>query len=180
MDQLAFRLAKKIISKQLKFDRLVVLAKGGWTWGRTISDYLQIKNVASIQIQFYANISETQEKSTIIQSLPLSINKENILLFDDISDSGETLITANSYLTMCGAQKITTATLFFKPWTKTKPDFYSAETKAWVIFPHEIRESVESINNRWRKNGLSKAKIIKRFAAIGLPKDQVKYFLNSL
>jgi uncharacterized protein len=180
MGTLTFNLALQILKSQKKFDRLITLAKGGWTWSRTLADYLKIENMASIQIQFYTDIGKTKDKSTIIQSLPLCINKEKILLFDDISDTGNSLITAQKYLNLCGANKIHPATLFYKPWTRLKPDFFSAQTQAWVIFPHEIRETVELVGKRWQKQKISKNQIVKRFTTIGLPGNQVKYFLKTL
>lgn len=177
MGQLCFELAKKIIASEKKFDRLITFAKGGWTWSRTLADYLQVKKVASVQLVSYKGIYETK-KPIIFQSLPVNIAGERILLFDDINDTGETLATGMQYLDICGAKKVTTAVLYHKPWSKVKPDFIGNSTKSWVIFPHEIRETVILLNKKWREEGLTKEEIKDKLVELKLPLEQIEYFLN--
>lgn len=178
MGQLCFVVAKEILRSNPKFDRLIALAKGGWTWGRTMVDYLKVKNVASLQIQFYSDVYQTKSMPIIIQSLSMTISGEKILLFDDISDTGETLDVAQKYLKMCGAEEVITAVMFHKPWSKVKPDFHGVQTRAWVIFPHEIRESIRLIAKKWQKDKVSKKEIRERLIKIGLPEKEVRHFLR--
>jgi len=178
MGEVCFSLAKKILKKNLEIDRLIALAKGGWTWARTMADFLKIEEVGSIQVQFYSGIYKTKKTPIIIQSLPLTIKNEKVLLFDDIDDSGETLITAEEYLQLCGVKQVTTATLFHKPWSKAKPDFYGGKTKSWVVFPHEVRETVEELSQKWKKQAIKKPALKKRLAKIGLSKEQIAFFLK--
>lgn len=180
MGVLCFNLAKQILNRNMKYDRVVALAKGGWTWARALVDYLQIENIASVQIKFYSNVNKTEETPVILQSLSTGVNGEQILLFDDVADSGKTLEVAKDYVIKCGAKKVDTATLFYKPRSVYKPEYYSYQTSAWVIFPHEIREIVIQAGTKWLKSGLNKSEVIKRFTVLGLPKDQVAYFLKLL
>lgn len=57
------------------------------------------------------------------------------LIVDDISSSGETL---EKYI---GNGEVKTATLFCKPNSKVKPDFYYKDIseKLWVCFPWEVK-----------------------------------------
>lgn len=180
MGVLCFNLAKSILESGKKYDRVVALAKGGWTWARTLVDYLKIDNIASVQIKFYSDVNKTQETPIILQSLSTSVNGESILQFDDVADSGKTLEVAKDYILKCGAKNVDTATLFYKPRSIFKPEYYSETTKAWVIFPHEIREIVDQAGKKWLQNGLSKSEVIARFSSLGLPKEQTEYFLNLL
>lgn len=180
MGNLTFLLAKMILKSGKKYDRVVALARGGWTWARTLVDYLQIDNIASVHIKFYRGVGKTNEKPVILQSLSTSINKEKILLLDDVADSGKTLQLAREYLLKCGAKNVDTATLFYKPRSVYKPEYYSYTTTAWVIFPHEVREIIELSGRAWLKNGLKKSDVLARFKKLGLPKGQVKYFVNKI
>lgn len=175
MGGMCFKLSKEILAKKLRFDRIVALAKGGLTWSRTLADNLAIENVSVTHIRFYTGIGQTNKQPIIIQSLPISVEKETLLIFDDVADSGETLTTARDYLAMCGAQKVYTATLFAKFWTKFQPDFSAASTDAWILFPHEVRESIAHLSRKWN---ISKSEKEKRFTSLGFPKEQVEYFLN--
>lgn len=178
MGKLCFSLAQKILKKKEEFDRLIALAKGGLTWSRTLLDYLKIPKVATFQVKFYQDIGKRKREPIIVQSLPVTIEGEKILVFDDVADSGETLKIAKEYLKMCGAESVSSATLFIKTWTKVKPDFYAQKTNAWIIFPHEIREMVELLSSKWGKRGLSKKEIQTRLLKIGLPKEQVEFLLK--
>lgn len=178
MGELCFELSKKIDKSHLKFDRLIALAKGGLTWSRTIFDYLNIPQIAVFQLAFYTQIAKTSSQPVIIQSLPVTVENERLLVFDDVADSGETLKTANEYLKICGAGKITTASLFVKNWVEILPDFYAQKTDAWIIFPHEVREMISLLYKNWTKEKLSKKEIKGRLLKIGLGRKEVDYFLN--
>ena len=176
MGRLCFNLSKTILAKNLRFDRLIALAKGGLTWSRTLADYLGIDKLSVTQIKFYSDIGKTHKQPVILQSLPVSIDQERVLLFDDVADSGETLKLAKDYLVMCGARNVSTATLFTKTWVGTKPDFVTATTNAWIIFPHEIREMITLLSKKW--HGVSHREKTKRLLTLGFPENQVNFFLN--
>lgn len=178
MGKLTFSLSQKIMAHNGHYDRLIALAKGGWTWSRTLADYLNIKKIGSIQVSFYTGIFETKPSPVISQSLPVSVTGERLLVFDDVADSGKTLEATKKYLKLCGAKSITTAALYYKSWAKIVPDFYAAKTSAWIIFPHETRETVNLLNKKWQEAGLGPKEVKQRFIKIGLPKDQVDYFFN--
>lgn len=180
MGDLCFTVAKKIMDAKKKYDRVIALAKGGWTWTRSLVDYLQIDKVASIQVKFYSDIGQTNETPVILQSLPISVDKEKILLFDDVVDTGKTVEIAKEYILKCGAKEVDLGSLFYKPHSVIKPEFYAYETNAWVVFPHELREIIIQAGSKWLKNGLSKKEVLERFSKLSLPKEQVKYFVNLL
>lgn len=172
-----FALAKKIEESGQKFDRIVALAKGGLTLSRSLVDYLKVEAVSSFQIEFYSGINQTARTPVITQSLPVSIKNERILIVDDIADSGETLDLAVKYLQYHGAQSLHTATLFMKPKSKITPDFYVSETTAWVIFPNEIRETIEMLSGMWKEKGDDTEKMIQQFTEIGLPPEEIEFFI---
>lgn len=178
MGNICFSLAQKILAQEKSFDRLVALVKGGLTWSRTLLDYLNIENLSAFQIKFYNDVYKTQRRPIIVQSLPVVVENEKILLFDDVVDSGETLKIGKDYLLMCGARKVITTSLYYKHWAKIKPDYCAAETSAWIIFPHEIRETIELLFKSWRKNKVSMAEIKRRLIKLGLAKEQIKYYLK--
>ncbi|MEM2144981.1 MAG: phosphoribosyltransferase family protein [Candidatus Jordarchaeaceae archaeon] len=115
-----------------------------------------------------------------ILEIPLTIPlvDKKVLLFDDVDDSGETMIFSLDYLKNFGALSMTTATLFHKPHSKYQPDFYGVETSAWVIFPHEKREGIVGLARKWERQGLHLQEIKKRLIKIGLPKKEIDLFLS--
>lgn len=171
-----FILSKEIINSGAQFDRIVALAKGGLTFSRSLVDFLAVKAVSSIQIEFYSDIATRYKTPVITQSMPVSIKGENILIFDDILETGETMKLAKQYLNYHGASTIKTAVLVEKPGSKISVDFSARSSEAWIIFPNEIRETIHSLQTVWKKAGDSQEKITKQLLQIGFSKDEVALF----
>src|SRR3989339_34147 len=53
MGELTYVLARKIIDAGDRFDRVIALAKGGWTWARTLVDYLGMDQLHSARVKSY-------------------------------------------------------------------------------------------------------------------------------
>lgn len=180
MDRLAFSISKRIIEDGIEFDRIVTMAKGGWPMARPLVDYVQAKEVASIGIKLYKGIAQKATKPEVYQDIPVDITGETILLFDDVADTGETLEYVKKYLEGRGAKRIYTATLFYKPHSSIVPDYYGEETIAWIIFPYELRETMDVLVDKWESEGLDETKIIERFITLGFKRKMVEYFYSTL
>lgn len=180
MGEICFDLGAAIIKSQKKFDVLVTLAKGGWTWSRTMVDLLDIPNLASFELVLYDPSKPGEKLKHMTLSTPLSVplQGKKILLFDDVSDTGESLKWAIKYLQCFGPKSIMTATLFHKPHSEYKPDFFGLESDAWIVFPHERRETIVGLAKKWSKKGMSTNVIKKRLIKIGLMKKEIDLFLK--
>lgn len=178
LGHLCFKLGRQINQLNKEYDRIIVIAKGGLTWSRVLADYLNIPEIDSIRVKLYRGINSTFKKPEIIQPVKADITGEKILLFDDVADSGQTLEFVKNLLIEQGAKEVDTATLFFKPSSKEIPDFYDHQTDAWIVFPHEIREFIEETSKDWLEKGLSRKQAAERYLRLGLPEDQIRYFLN--
>ena len=119
MGDYTVELAKKIIDSGDKFDRVVALAKGGWTWSRTLVDFLNIDKLSSTRLKSYDGIKQSN-RVKIPHPLSDPIDGEKILIFDEVIDSGETIIKAREYVELLGAQEVAVATLCYKPKSKVK------------------------------------------------------------
>ena len=179
LNQLAFDISKQILANGQKIDRIITLAKGGWPMTRSLVDFLEIQEVASIGVKFYGGINQRLDKPEIYQDLPVSIIGENILLFDDVADTGESLLFVKDYLHSLGVEGITTATLFYKPHAKIKPDYFGAETSAWIIFPYDMHcDGIHVLSKKWQEVGLPQSDIINRFQTLGFKQEWIEYFMS--
>ena len=180
MAEVYLDLAVRILEEEKNFDILVTLAKGGWTWARTMVDVLNIPHIASLELTSYDPSQPGKRLKTPSLNIPLSIplKGKRTLLFDDVNDTGESLKWSVNYLNCFSPSSLTTATLFHKPHSIFKPDFYSIETSAWIIFPHERREAVVGLAKKWQKKGMSAEIIKKRLIKIGLVTKEVNLFLG--
>lgn len=174
-----FELARQIIQSGQSFDRLVALARGGWTWARDLADALKIPELSSFRIKTYSGVNDFGEPN-IVQPLTDPIVGQRILLYDEVIDSGTTIERALEYLKIMGARTIQVAALCCKPRSEVRPDFYAFSTDAWVVFPHEIREFVDESAVRWKEAGIPDRDIRDRLVTIGIPPEQAIFYLNLL
>ena len=176
LHKLCFSLAKKILDKKLQFGRIVCISRGGLIVARIFSDFLDLP-ISNFTIVSYVNVGKTG-KPRVMEALAADIRNEKILLIDEIVDHGTTLKKALSYLERKEPENITTLVPVIKPWTKIKPDFWGLETDKWIIFPYEIKETIDDVVKIWDKEKINKENMKKRFIKLGLPKEQVEYFLK--
>jgi hypoxanthine phosphoribosyltransferase len=174
-----FDLARKILESGRKFDKMVPLAKGGLTWARTLLDYLNMDNLNSMRIKKYKGVNQSGVPQ-IVQPLSEPANGLKVLVFDEVIDSGDTQKLAKRYLEVMGVAELGIAALCLKPISDGKPDYWAFETTGWVVFPHERREFIEESYLVWRAAGLPNREIKNRLVTIGLPDEQVDFFVNRL
>jgi hypoxanthine phosphoribosyltransferase len=137
---LCFKIAKKINSSNFQPDLLVGVCRGGLVPLRLLSDLLDIKNVATIRVEFYSQIKKHYKTPKITQKLQLNIKNKKILVIDDVSDSGLSLLKVKKYLQSKKPKALKFATLHIKENAKFIPDFYASKTSCWIVYPWEINE----------------------------------------
>jgi hypoxanthine phosphoribosyltransferase len=172
------RLYKKIKGDNYKPDIIVAIARGGWVVGRIISDLLEVNQVTDLHITFYTNVYSTLKEPIILEGIGKDIKNKKILVVDDVSDTGESLIKAIDYLRSFNPLIIKTATVYIKPWTKFIPDYYIKSIDKWIIYPYEVKETIEKLKNKWLNENKSSEWIENKLIEIGIPKWQVKEFLK--
>ena len=138
-------------------DEIVAISRGGLSLGHALSDFLRIP-ISTITIQSYTDIQAAGEVN-LTAKLQNSIKHKTILLADDVSDSGKTLKRAVKYLRRAGAKHVTTVTMFYKPHSVYRPDYFATETSKWILFPYEPTEMILLITKQKEKSGKSKAEI---------------------
>lgn len=176
---LSLLLAQQILESNKPIDEIVAIARGGLSLGLILTDFLQ-KPISTITIQSYTDIKK-QGLVQITSKLGKPIRGKNILLVDDIADSGKTFHRAISYLEEFHPSSITTAALFYKPHSSFKPDFFGKKTNLWILLPHEVTEWIKTFTEKMESEGKSKTEIQKFLASLGFTDSQItfvqKYYL---
>lgn len=176
LDQISVELAGKIHKSGKRFDRIIALAKGGWPFAKAMVDLLAVPEVASIGIRFYSGINERLDEPLIYQDLPIAVKGEHVLLFDDVADTGESLLFTKQHLLERGVASVTTATLYYKPQSKIVPDYYGEETTAWIVYPFDKREGMGLLQEKWQGESLSMDELCARFASMGIRPAAIEFF----
>jgi hypoxanthine phosphoribosyltransferase len=172
-------LARILKHNQIVPEIIVGVSRGGWLPARVLSDLLDVPQLTSIRVEFYSEINQPNQKPIITQPVPLPIHQKQVLLVDDITDSGKSLQLAKTELEKT-ANKIFTLTLYHKPWSCLTPDFYYKETSKWVIFPWEYRESMKTLATRMLNEGLTLPIIEQELITIGFPASLVTHFMKDI
>ncbi len=171
--------AQKIQTQPYKPETIFAIARGGLIPARILVDLLETTQFALLQIEFYMDIAQTKQEPTLKQAPTASVLGKKVLLVDDIADTGKSLQLAKTLLQQQGAVEIKTVTLYHKPQSIIKPDFYGKETSTWVVFPWETKETLRRImqkNVGKRQLNQEIAKLVKA----GFPKQLADKLLKEM
>ena len=136
------QLSERIVNSGFIPDVIVGIARGGWIPARILSDVLYANTLQNIRIEYYTDVAAKGKEPKITQPLTGSMKGKNILLVDEVADTGDTLQHAIEHVTALGAQGVRSAVLHYKPTSVVKPDFFMVETTSWTVYPWENRESI--------------------------------------
>lgn len=178
--QLLIELAEKVRRSNYKPDLIVGISRGGWPPARVISDLLENPNIANIKAEFYLDLGRTSEEPIITQTISAPINGKKVLLVDDVADTGKTLKLVHDKLIEDGAENVKVATLYYKPWSVFRPDFYMVETNAWIVFPWERYETIKKLGRKMLDEGKTLEEVQVELVRIGLEPLVVKRFVKEI
>lgn len=167
------KLAATLLTHHPEIDEIVAISRGGLTFGHILSDLLRVP-IWTITIQSYTDI-QTQGEIQITGKLQNSIENKHILLVDDVADSGKTLVRAVDYLREAKAEEITTMTMFYKPRSIFRPDYFAKQTTKWILFPYEPTEMIMLITQMMIEEHKSKAEIQTQLESLNYTDKQISF-----
>ncbi|MHA1379077.1 MAG: phosphoribosyltransferase [Candidatus Helarchaeota archaeon] len=142
---LCIKLAKIIKIDGFIPDLIVGLARGGLLIARLLSDYLEVTEIGILQLEYYKNLNEKKTIPSLISDITCDIKGKNILICDDLIDTGKSMEFILSYIKNKGCKNIRSATLYTKPHSKFLPDYSIEEIDGWVVFPWELNETIKKL-----------------------------------
>ncbi|TFG15552.1 phosphoribosyltransferase [Candidatus Thorarchaeota archaeon] len=148
---LTLQLSERISESGFIPDLIVGIARGGWIPARILSDVLYANAMFNVRIEYYSDVGIRGKEPTVTQPLSIPIEKKKILLVDEVSDTGDSLMHAIDYLEGLGAKEIKTAVLHLKTHSCVKPDFYMQIVDAWTVYPWELRESIIALVKKFKE-----------------------------
>jgi hypoxanthine phosphoribosyltransferase len=174
------RQAETISKSGFKPDIIVGIARGGWLPARVLSDLLENPNLANVSAEYYVGIAETKNAPVVTQGVSVAVTGKKVLIADDVADTGRSLNLVKEHILQQGAKEVKTATVYYKPWSIIKPDYYAKATKLWIVFPWETKETVRKIVEKHREKGLSVEEETAKLVKAGLPKRLTERFLKEM
>ena len=176
--QMLLNLVEKIRKDGFKPDIIVGVSRGGWPPARVLSDLMGNPNLANVRAEFYLGVAETKDEPVLTQPVSMKVSGKKVLVVDEVADTGKSLKLVKEHIIEQGATEVKIATVYYKPWSIVKPDYYEEETSHWIVFPWEIKETVRKIVKKCREKGtpvgVETAKLIKA----GISAKLVERFLK--
>jgi len=173
-------LTEKIRKSGFEPDIIVGVSRGGWPMARVLSDLLDNPNLANVRAEFYLGVAETKEEPILTQPVSMNVAGKRVLVVDEIADTGKSLKLVKEHIIQQGAAEVKIATVYYKPWSIVTPDYYEKETRCWVVFPWETKETVRKIVKRCRKEGKPVEEETAKLVKAGASEELVKRFLKEI
>lgn len=161
-------LAKKIRGSNYKPDVIVGVSRGGWPPARVMSDLLENSHVANMKVEFYKDIEVTSKKPIVTQPVTSDVTGKRVLVVDDVADTGHSLKVVANHLKRKGVKDLKVCTIYMKPQSVFRPDFFARTTRKWVIFPWERLEAVRLIARRFDSQQAKLNYVIKELKGSGM------------
>lgn len=172
--------AEKIHRNGFKPDVIVGVSRGGWPPARVLSDLLENPNLANARAEFYLGVAETKTEPVLTQPVSAAVAGKKVLIVDEVADTGKSLKLVREHIIRQGAVEVKTATVYYKPWSIVKPDYYEKETVNWIVFPWEIKETIRKIVRKCEEKGIHMEEVIMKLVRAGLSKGLVERFLREI
>jgi hypoxanthine phosphoribosyltransferase len=162
-DKLAKNVAKKIMKSGYNPDFMVGLARGGWVLSRVLCDYIGVKDLVSLKVEHWGITATPNGKAQIKYPFNIDLSGRNVLVVDDITDTGESMIIALDYVKSKNPLNIKTAALRHIEGGKFTPDFYGDIISwRWVVFPWNFVEDMCNLIPKASENAKSLSEVKKR------------------
>ena len=124
-------------------DMILAIARGGLLIGGALGYALAVKNVYTMNVEFYTGVDERLEVPRILPPAPdfVDLQDARILIADDVADTGSTLLSVQEF---CAGKvaEVRTAVLYEKPHSLVKCDYVWRRTDRWINFPWSAEEPV--------------------------------------
>jgi len=141
IERACLEISQTIQKSGIKYDAIVSIGRGGMIPSRLLSDYLNIPQVYMFNIKLYKGIN-LKNKSVTKEFFNTNLQKRNVLLVDDIIDSGETIEETYADFSKKDCSNLKVATIVCKQHVTRRPSYYGilCEKEEWVVFPWEKSE----------------------------------------
>ncbi|WP_313690985.1 phosphoribosyltransferase [Halorarum halobium] len=139
------QVADEVKAADFEPDVVVALARGGWFAGRCICDFLGMDDLTSLKMEHYVGTAEKSGEPTVRYPMPEgSVQGKDVLIIDDIADTGGSIKRAQEYVEERDGGEIRTATLQLLQSSTFEPDFIAErlEEWTWMVYPWNFIEDM--------------------------------------
>ncbi|MDD5768625.1 MAG: phosphoribosyltransferase [Methanothrix sp.] len=185
---LATSLSRRIKSSGWRPDLVVAIGRGGYVPARVVCDFLVFDLLTSMKVEHWGIGAQKKNEAQIRFPLATEISGKKVLIVDDVTDTGDTLTIAVSYVESLGPKETRTAVLQHKSSSEFEPNYYAEKITEWrwIVYPWAVHEDLVGFTERVLSDSdlpMSPDQIradLKRRFDIDLDEDQMAEILEDL
>ena len=129
-------LAAQIHDDGFEPDIILAIARGGLLIAGALGYALSVKNLYTMNVEYYTGVDERLEVPRILPPAPdfVDLHDARILIVDDVADTGHTLRSVELF---CEGKvgSVRTAVIYEKSHSVVKCDYVWKRTDLWINFP---------------------------------------------
>jgi hypoxanthine phosphoribosyltransferase len=168
-------LANKVLNSGFRPDVIVGILRGGLFVANLLSDVMDVEDVVPLGIRSYVGVKARGTPVVYHKPSLEGLNGKRVLLVDDVSDEGKTLMTAHSLIRESAyPSELRTSVLHIKPWTKFVPDYYVLSTSYWILYPWSRYESARLLWRQMSAHVPSEDLLPQLSALLGLDEEKIR------
>jgi hypoxanthine phosphoribosyltransferase len=151
-DDWADTLARQIRQADRVPQTIAALTRGGWVPARLLADRLGIKRMVSLRAQHWGVTATPSGHAELTEGLSGPVHDQDVLVVDDITDTGQSLALATNHVAAAGARRVESATCLHITHSTFRPTYFAEEIPregwVWVVFPWNYWEDVAHLAKR--------------------------------
>ncbi|MGP6207401.1 phosphoribosyltransferase [Cuniculiplasma sp. SKW3] len=151
------------MSESFHPDVIIGMSRGGLVPARIVSDMNLIKDLFAVKTEHWGLTATVDGEAVMKYGLNVSVEGKNVLVVDDITDTGQSMKLAYDYVMTLKPKSVKTATMLHIAHSKFIPDFYGEEVSedkwTWFIFPWNIYEDLTNLIGKLKVKDADQFKI---------------------
>ena len=139
----ARELAKMVHDDGYQPDIILAIARGGLIIAGALGYALSVKNLYTMNVEYYTGIEERLDVPMILPPVPdlIDVTEALVLIADDVADTGHTLAAVKEFCTGKVAE-VRSAVLYEKSRSVVKCEYVWRRTDMWVEFPWSVQQPI--------------------------------------
>jgi len=138
------KVAKMIKESGYKPDIIIGLARGGWAISRLLSDYIDVKDFASLNVKLFRAITGSHEQTNLC-NFNIDLSQKRVIIVDDINRDIDMKI-AFEFSELLKPSEIRTLSLIYISGSRFKPNYFAKKMyHRKIIFPWNFMENMRNM-----------------------------------
>jgi hypoxanthine phosphoribosyltransferase len=130
------QIAQQVVDDDYVPDMILAIARGGLLIAGALGYALGVKNLYTMNVEYYTGVDERLEVPMILPPTPelVDVGHARVLIADDVADTGHTLALVKHFCVGKVAE-VRCAVLYEKPRSVVRCEYVWRSTDLWIEFP---------------------------------------------